>query len=487
LTISESTNGGTSSYTYNFVVYNSIGSVVLAQSSVNSLDTNSFTFDTSDIGLGNSFTTNVEVVDNASTPVTINSLTVGFNVIEGPLAVSFSASPNPASSGTPETLTATASGGTPPYTYDFYNVGTGVNIVGCPISSNSMCSFTAFTNQASSSFNYNVIVTDSLSATANAVNVTLVVVNSSVTTTTISNGGGGGGGASTGGGFGPLGPTITPFGSSCYTAAPVAALDSFDIHFGRTTIHVIDNFITPNETGVTANGQSYTLLENQSQGINGTNATIELTVISYLPIEHTVTLELCSVSGASAQVPPATGATAKSIVLNLTYNASTLEIINATPQGIAMLSNGTGTPPLPNNVRDISVANITVSTEDVSMDVIGINAHAEFDCSLGTGITPYILNRSTNLWVPISPFRITTGAICLASFALPPDSVVALLQSANPVAPLKPLANTTTIAAATSVAPSNMLWWIVLAIVIIAILAFLFLFAGKKRKKKRQG
>lgn len=228
--------------------------------------------------------------------------------------------------GTPTTCTATVSGYNPTGTVSF-TPGTATDSFS-PASCTLAASGGSYTCQVS--YTDTAAETPSITASysgdtnnlASSSSASVTVLSYTAPTTTVSNGGGGGGG-----GGGPTGvsptfvPTVTTSGNSCYVATPVAWLDTFTFHIGGTTISVLDNFISPNETGVQIGSQTYTLLENQPQSISGANATIELTNVSYLPIEHTVTLMLCPVSGASP-LQPSLNSTTNSTTGNLTVQTS---------------------------------------------------------------------------------------------------------------------------------------------------------------------
>ena len=164
----------------------------------------------------------------------------------------------------------------------------------------------ATSESSNTDLTYNAIASDlgtTQSFVFNTVSNTITVVGSggsSSTTTTISNGGGGGGGGGSsgggpgGGGGGSSKPIINATGNSCYTISDVAKLNTFNVTFGDQTYNATENFISPNQTGVTVNGRNYTLSVGSTESIDGTQATIELVGVSYLPIEHTVTFEICS-------------------------------------------------------------------------------------------------------------------------------------------------------------------------------------------------
>ncbi len=109
--------GGASPYTYNFLVYNSIGDLVTNDLVTNSLTTNSFSFkQLSSWGTGN-FIANVIITDNNGEQ-TSNSLT--YSAVYKLITNKPKESNSIVDLGQSSTLTANFSGGTSPYTYQWY-------------------------------------------------------------------------------------------------------------------------------------------------------------------------------------------------------------------------------------------------------------------------------------------------------------------------------------------------------------------------------
>lgn len=127
-----------------------------------------------------------------------------------------------------------------------------------------------------------------------------------------SNGGSSTGGAAAGGGGGPPVPTFTNVNNnSCYLTDGLTEDNNALITLNGTTFTVVDNFISPNDTGVSINNQQYTLYVNNAVTLpssNSLNYSIDLVNLYYAPIEHTVNLLLCSgplqTANTLAQVPP---------------------------------------------------------------------------------------------------------------------------------------------------------------------------------------
>ena len=184
-TISAYETGGTGSYSYNFIVFNSITNVIIANLLTTSA--NSFTFTTNSLWTTNSpVKANVVVYDTGT--ITANDVN---SIISSPITIdsAFTTTPTLSFSNTIidynqyETLTASgAAGGTSPYTYNFYTVSgsTATAISGCQYTTNTCAYTTAITTPTS----FNVVVYDS--ATTNEVvnSITDTITNSVTAFTT---------------------------------------------------------------------------------------------------------------------------------------------------------------------------------------------------------------------------------------------------------------------------------------------------------------
>ncbi|MGI0100571.1 MAG: hypothetical protein ACREBH_02530, partial [Candidatus Micrarchaeaceae archaeon] len=155
------------SYTYNFIVFNSVTSALIA----NQLGTsNSFTFTSNTFMAGNTFKANVLVTDGATTPSTANSVNSGTITVNPAMAAPSITTPSPATQATGNTLKWTASftGGTSPYTYNWnvYNTVTGATIANM-LETNSFTgntfSWTIPSDMIGNTVYANVVVTDSAS------------------------------------------------------------------------------------------------------------------------------------------------------------------------------------------------------------------------------------------------------------------------------------------------------------------------------------
>ncbi|MDE1871665.1 MAG: hypothetical protein KGI06_05510, partial [Candidatus Micrarchaeota archaeon] len=161
-------SGGTSPYTYDFTVFNSVDNSVLATQSGSS---SVFSWQVPASDAGNTIEANVAVTDSASTPVTLNSASTSTITVNQAMTTPSITTPSPSTQQTGNTLTWTTSftGGISPYTYNWnvYNTVTGT------VLANMLWAGNAFTGNSFSdtipaswvgnTINANVAVTDSAS------------------------------------------------------------------------------------------------------------------------------------------------------------------------------------------------------------------------------------------------------------------------------------------------------------------------------------
>ena len=115
-----SASGGTGSYTYNFLVYNSVTNTLVGMSGGQAGTT--YAFPVNSANAGNTLVANVFVTDSATTHVTVNSILSGIFTVEptlGTPTITPSSNAN-YDQGTSIIFTASASGGTGSYTYNFF-------------------------------------------------------------------------------------------------------------------------------------------------------------------------------------------------------------------------------------------------------------------------------------------------------------------------------------------------------------------------------
>ncbi len=261
-------SGGTSPYISNIVVMNSSGAIVAnVLSSMLASTSNTLAFIPGNNAIG-TLTINAIVTDSASTPTTIlisNTITVN------PALGIPSISPASGNYNTGNTIiiTATATGGTGPYTYQWYNAtaGTANAISGATTNTLSLVA------GATGTMKYYVAVTDSsyLPETENSA-VGLYVINPSsstttsttTVTTTIAAGGGGGGGGG-GGAFysASIHPTVVHTGTNC-TLTNFAEGAGETCTFGNQVFQIGEVLISLNKSETSVNNLGFILSMNNS-------------------------------------------------------------------------------------------------------------------------------------------------------------------------------------------------------------------------------
>jgi len=160
-------SGGTTPYTYTFIVSNELNpSNIIATNTVSSSSSSeSFVWTTNALG---TFVANVIVTDSASTPETTNSAYSANIVVNPTPTITLTPSNTVLDSSQTEIYTMTVSSGTGPFNVELYNI-TGsktVNsvIISSPGESNTI-SFIVNSPTSVNTFTYNAIATDTGTAT----------------------------------------------------------------------------------------------------------------------------------------------------------------------------------------------------------------------------------------------------------------------------------------------------------------------------------
>lgn len=473
-------SGGSGPFTSNLIYSNSI--VAQSVSGIATGGTATFTFTPT---TSNTYNFKVLSTDTgASTPISFNNILSSVAVHASPTATSLTPSNSVITLGQGVTFNVLISGGAGPFTLMLISAnGSVVNTISG--ASAGIATFGKITPLVSPSI-YNVIGIDTGTTsplTFNSSSNSVIVNNappSTTTTTTIpqSNIGGGGSGSSGGGGGGGSSlPTLSQAGS-CYIVGNLAVPNTAGFTLNKTQIGLTTNFIGPNQTGVTINGNSETLLPNQPQSLfqsGGYKYTAELTSISYIPIEHSVVLQICSSPTSSTQNPAtssnqvtvqpqnATNPTLPAVgIKNLTVtNDTTSNSIKLTAAltgfggEITVLASSNSSLPhlnvttpsyseLPSNSPSnysylVTALNITTTT---TSNVL-ITATLKYSCAENPSkLKPFILKNGD--WEQIHNFTFNKTA-CAISFAIPADPIIAIFSSVSPSNGLK----------TTSVPPSN--------------------------------
>jgi hypothetical protein len=521
--VGEAGGGTGQSYTYNFIVVNTETGSLFANMLYTNVQwtSNTFTYVTTTANARNTIVANVIVTDTTLSEIANSIKTPAITI--NPALSTPSISPtlaNTITAGNTITFSTTFSGGTPKYTYTWqvYNSTTNAIInttTHSALSSNTdIFVFMANSLIGGNTIYANVTVSDGASPpdSANSALSGIITVNaggstSTTTTTTTTIGGGGSGGgtsggggisSSSGGGGGPSGPSVTRSGS-CYTISNLTQRSLVNVSLNGISFEIRVNFITPTTAGVTVNGLSYTLSLDQQQVIqqaSGNNYTMEMTALSYIPIEDTFSLSVCGPGGqpanATTTITPTapTATTSNSTVLTFNFTNSSNSIstnlgiwpgtitVSAQP-GVSgpvglHITNVTATESgLPQNYTKLVVLNMTLnSTANVT-----IEATLHYSCQTNSSrIVLFVLENHT--WMGISP---VSENACSISFLTPKNRVIALM-AANVKPPAAPTNTVVQRAQSASGSYKEIIEIFLVMVFVVAIVMFIYL---RKRRPFR--
>ena len=421
-------------------------------------------------------TFNVIATDmGTTTPYVFNSVPNTMTVNSIPAATSLTPSNSAINFGDGVTFNVLISGGTGPFTLELV-ASNGFTVNTITGVSAGIRTFGTIIPQNNPSI-YNVIGTDigtsapfTFSSESNTIIVnnapplipttTTTTTTTTVATTTVPGGSGnpGGPGGPTGTG-GSLKPTATLSGS-CYTITNMTALKGTNVTLDGMFIEIVTNFIGPTSAGVTVNNVSYTLTQGASPlpfSISGINYTIGLTTVTYLPILHTIQVNVCGPP--SLSTPPANNTkgvlilnnsatlstipiTSNSVTINIGFwpgRVSILLAANASNSVYLHLSNATLSVPGPPHGY-INLVAVNLSTDN---SVSGTSVVLGYNCAINhTRIVPFIL--ANGIWDPITPFT-TNSQSCTVSFAVPSDPIIGLMAKNQTVTTTTSITTTTTV------------------------------------------
>ena len=237
--------------------------------------------------------------------ITFNSTNSIVTVVGNALNISVSPLFTSIYTGASTTFTASVSGGSGDFAYQWYNTTNGVALI-----PGATTNTLTVQGDATGNFTYHVNVTDLETNPINTAESNLASLE--VETQPQSNGGGssggggGSGGGSGGGGGGGGGGNFMPSVSKindCVSISNFTQLNDVSFILDNKSFNIVENFITPTSAGITINGVKYTITPgSKTTVINSGNYTLELGSISYVPIIQTITVSICG----SASNPPTT-------------------------------------------------------------------------------------------------------------------------------------------------------------------------------------
>ncbi len=585
--------GGTLPYTYNFIVYNSITNIQVANMLTSS---NSFLWQATG-SAGNTIVANVFVTDSASTSVTVNSLHTSTITVNSVLQTpTISASNTLVDTGQYVNFAAYDTGGTLPYTYNFivYNSITNIQVANMLTSSNSF--LWQATGNAGNTLVSNVFVSDhaSISVTMNSLHSSQIVAystpvvsltvqtgsgivtnsilygNSVITTAAVTGGSGTGNfiyaftlnnaeaqntvspstlsstntlNSNTIPGNYVFNVIVTDTGTTIYYSVPqvtnTVVVESNDLlsatssgNPGFAGFYSAVN-ITFTGTPTIGNQSAWSLYVNgalfgKTDSVmhwteQGSPGTYSFTFTNpgnanYTSSSLTSTLKVGSLgtggSAVSSSSPPPTTqpttaptttpstvvttvppSTSLNQTVNLTHGASqqinfsntgvTIELVsNSSSNSTAKLLAINVTALSPNALIGFTKLSATNITSNATV-VNHINVKYSYPCNIpAANIRPFILENGT--WDAISPFTVNATS-CTVSFSMPADPVVAIMEQ-NHTAPKTPsnasavstLLPTTAAAQPTPSSTSSVLLIAVIIIIIIIIIAVLYMLKNKR-------
>ena len=238
------------------------------------------------------------VANDVVTGYTFNSTHTTISVYPTAPVVKLMPSDANPSTGQSVTYTVSITGGSGSFAVQPYNVTSG-KAIGAGFTYPGTSTFVITASSTAGTYTFNVIATDSTTNYA-VVGTNTITVGKPVTTTTTTGGGGccsgGGAGGSAPGGGGSDKPTVVPYNTTSTHGWKVLNFTQDDSESVMINGHMFDitlNSISPTLVDVTVNGFAYTLNVNQPVPLTGmANYSVDLTSISYLPIQHSAVVEV---------------------------------------------------------------------------------------------------------------------------------------------------------------------------------------------------
>lgn len=228
----------------------------------------------------------------------------------------------------------------------------------------------------------------------------------------------------------------------------VAVPDTFSVTLFGALLNFTENFISPTDSGITVNGNSYVIYPNKTttiaQSLNPNYVyTMQIVNISYIPLQQEITVKI--------QAFP------KLIVLNVTNENFTSEIItyNTTPTKVNLLGERTTVnltssytayqllsirnltqspflPPLPEGYKAQLDENLSVRPASGVQGNLNttLNVTVAYNCSVPFyKVVPFILANYS--WAQVSKFSVDSQA-CTINMLFTSDPILAVTSYVGP-------------------------------------------------------
>lgn len=311
---------------------------------------------------------------------------------------------------------------------NYTNVTTGVRVNSILMSADS--SFIGVNNTTSSppptitatSTATTSTITPTPTTSTTSVTSSYTVSAQSTTPTTTQPAGGSGGGSGAGGG-GVHRPNIirTSYG---YLVTSIAQLNTFNVTLCGAKLNVTENYITPSYGGFTVNGASYTLTQNSTVYLFGSDGCyMRLFNVTYIPLQQTISVGFYSTT--NTIMPNKTSTPNQRINISI-YSQSRFSVTPSNLSSFVLIKNTTSVSQPPQYFSSLLALNISVRNVSVNM----INLNLKYACGISpSALQPFLLKNST--WLPITRFVVNQSS-CFVSFTLPRDPIIALMQYSPP-------------------------------------------------------
>ena len=488
---------GTSPYTYNILVVNSITPSVIAHNDLVSGSSNmilTYTFQTTSADVSNSpEEANVVVTD--SFPATVNSVYSSTFTINPTPAITLAVTPsNSIMYGSPFTINAVISGGTGNFAVYLYLNGN--SIAPTIVSQNTITSNTMMLPAAGNyvyTVDANDIGTSSVYTLTPATNTIIVAQNNTLTASSSGN---------PGSSYYSYPVTITFTGTPTINHQAKWSLYVNGQLYGTTnsTITYYEEFAPPG---------TYNFVFNLTSDANYTPYTYKTSlVISYPPTgAHFVSTTVTTVTTTSittsipTTIPPSQKAisitsnisSSSPLVINLPNTHSVLSIYTTSTASAPIVANiinvtqqvSSLAKPKPNYTL-ISAVNLSIiTTAPITLFFV-----EHYPCSIPSDlVVPYIFKNNT--WLAIANYTVNATA-CTVSFNIPSDPIVAIFEKSVPTTTTTSIATTIPTTIPTTIyhpspKPSNSLVVEALALIIILIIVILVLLYYKLLHRKYHG